>query len=28
VVRHQPREPIPTAGDLVGVPLAEPRGAP
>jgi len=28
VVRHQPREPIPTAGDLVGVPLSEPRGAP
>ena len=28
VVRHQPREPISTAGDLVGVPLAEPRGAP
>ena len=28
VVRHQPRELIPTAGDLVGVPLSEPRGAP
>ncbi|MDB2452089.1 rod shape-determining protein MreC [Planktomarina temperata] len=28
VVRHQPSEPIPTAGDLVGVPLSEPRGAP
>ena len=28
VVRHQLREPIPTAGDLVGVPLSEPRGAP
>ena len=28
VVRHQTREPIPTAGDLVGVPLTEPREAP
>ena len=28
VVRHQPREPISTAGDLVGVQLSEPRGEP
>ena len=28
VVRHQPREAIPTAGDLVGVQLPEPRGEP
>ena len=28
VVRHQPREPISTAGDLVGVQLPEPRGEP
>ena len=28
VVRHQPRETIPTAGDLVGVQLPEPRGEP
>ncbi|MAB86234.1 MAG: rod shape-determining protein MreC [Rhodobacteraceae bacterium] len=28
VVRHQPREPISTAGDLIGVQLSEPRGEP
>jgi rod shape-determining protein MreC len=28
VVRHQPRELISTAGDLVGVQLSEPRGEP
>jgi len=27
-VRHQPREPISTAGDLIGVQLSEPRGEP
>ena len=28
VVRHQPRGPISTAGDLIGVQLSEPRGEP
>ena len=28
VVRHQPREPISTAGDLIGVQLSEPGGEP
>jgi rod shape-determining protein MreC len=28
VVRHQPREPISTAGDLIGEQLSEPRGEP
>ena len=28
VVRHQPREPISTVGDLIGVQLSEPRGEP